>query len=79
MDLFIFFLILVQPEQPLHSAFIFKSILNTWTCSFHAEHIHIVKVKLDSGVGTQLRASINTADNISLLLSMTDFEFMTPH
>ena len=69
----------MQPEQQLHSEFIFKSILNTWTCSFHAEYSHIVKVKLDSGVGTQLQASINTADNISLLLSMTDFEFMTPH
>lgn len=52
--------------------------------SFHAIYSHIVKVKLDLGVyqwstvGTQLCASINTADKISLLLSMTDFEFMTP-
>lgn len=30
-------------------------------------------------VGAQLYASINTADKISFLLSMTDLEFMTPH
>lgn len=58
-----------------------------WACCFLNKYSFIVEITQDlvvfvfaaySLVRIRLSASINTADKITLLLSMTDFEFMTP-
>lgn len=57
------------------------------TPSFNAKYSYIVKVKAYAAVVVsaahllllRLSPSVNTPDKIPPLLSMTDFEFMTPH
>lgn len=75
-------------DNVLHIDFVSKSILRPGGCCVSALYSHIVIVRLGLVAvvnaarwefGTQLYACISTADKICLLLSMTDFEFMTPH